>query len=165
GGDFRNHEGHHPRRPRGRPPGGRERERESHHEPPASRQQNLLDLKAAVKRDLEWLLNTRQMIGGVPEELKETSNSVAAYGLPDFTTINLKSEVDRTVMRRAIETAISVFEPRLEDVIVIIAERRRNELVMRFRIDARLKVEPAPESITFDTTLQLDSGQYSVKEG
>lgn len=133
-------------------------------EPPASRQQNLRELKEAVKRDLEWLLNTRQMVGGVPAELKEVNHSVAVYGLPDFTNANIKSEVDKTMMRRAIETAISVFEPRLEDVIVMIAERRPNELTMRFRIDARLKVEPAPEPVTFDTTLQLDSGQYSVRE-
>src|SRR5689334_13246194 len=99
-------------------------------EAPAARRQNLRELKEAVKRDLEWLLNTRQMVGGVPAEMKETNHSVAVYGLPDFTNANIRSEVDRTMMRRAIETAISVFEPRLEDVIVMIAERRPNELTM-----------------------------------
>ena len=34
---------------------------------------------------------------------------------------------------------------------------------VRFRIDARLKVDPAPEPVTFDTTLQLMSGEFSVK--
>jgi type VI secretion system protein ImpF len=133
-------------------------------EAPASRQKNLRDLKAAVKRDLEWLLNSRQIVGGIPSELKETSNSLAAYGLPDFTGVSLKNVAEQAFVRRTIERAISVFEPRLEDVMVILIPGGKGEQVMRFRIDARLKVEPAPEPVTFDTLLQLDNGQYVVKE-
>ena len=58
-------------------------EPETKQEAPATRQKSLRDLKAAVKRDLEWLLNSRQVVGGVPDELKETSHSLAAFGLPD----------------------------------------------------------------------------------
>lgn len=133
-------------------------------EAPASRQKSLRDLKAAVKRDLEWLLNSRQVVGGVPEDLKETSHSLAAYGLPDFTGVSLKNSAEQAYVRRTIERAISVFEPRLEDVMVILIPGNNGEQVMRFRIDARLKVEPAPEPVTFDTLLQLDNGQYVVKE-
>lgn len=115
-------------------------------------------------RDVEWLLNTRQMIGGVFHELTEAAHSLASYGLPDFTNINFKNESDRATLRRAIETAISDFEPRLEDVNIEIVEERGTELSLNFRIIARLKVEPAPEPVTFDTTLKLDSGQYLVRE-
>lgn len=134
-------------------------------EAPASRQQSLRELKQAVKRDLEWLLNTRQLLGGVPLELKETTHSLAAFGLPDFTGISLKSATDQAYVRRTIETAISIFEPRLQDVLVILLAGEGSDHVMRFRIDARLKVDPAPEPVTFDTFLQLDNGQYFVKEG
>jgi len=133
-------------------------------EAPASRQKSLRDLKAAVKRDLEWLLNSRQVVGGVPEELKETSHSLAAFGLPDFTGVSLKNVAEQAFVRRTIERAISLFEPRLEDVMVILIPGNNGEQVMRFRIDARLKIEPAPEPVTFDTLLQLDNGQYVVKE-
>ena len=133
-------------------------------EAPASRQKSLRDLKTAVKRDLEWLLNSRQVIGGVPEELKETSHSLAAFGLPDFTGVSLKNVAEQAFVRRTIERAISLFEPRLEDVMVILMQGESGEQVMRFRIDARLKVEPAPEPVTFDTLLQLDNGQYVVRE-
>lgn len=53
---------------------------ETKQEAAASRQKSLRDLKTAVKRDLEWLLNTRQVVGGIPDELKETSHSLAALG-------------------------------------------------------------------------------------
>ncbi len=139
-------------------------EPETKQEAPASRQKSLRDLKTAVKRDLEWLLNSRQVVGGVPEELKETSHSVAAFGLPDFTGVSLKNVAEQAYVRRTIERAISLFEPRLEDVMVILMQGGSGEQVMRFRIDARLKVEPAPEPVTFDTLLQLDNGQYVVKE-
>jgi type VI secretion system protein ImpF len=133
-------------------------------EAPASRQKSLRDLKAAVKRDLEWLLNSRQVVGGIPEELKETSRSLAAFGLPDFTGVSLKNVQEQAFVRRTIERAIGLFEPRLEDVMVILMQSSSGEQVMRFRIDARLKVDPAPEPVTFDTLLQLDNGQYVVRE-
>jgi type VI secretion system protein ImpF len=133
-------------------------------EAPASRQKSLRDLKAAVKRDLEWLLNSRQVVGGIPDELKETSHSLAAFGLPDFTGVSLKNVAEQAFVRRTIERAISLFEPRLEDVMVMLIPGSTGEQVMRFRIDARLKVDPAPEPVTFDTLLQLDNGQYVVRE-
>src|SRR6266545_3142344 len=77
-------------------------------EPLASRSKNLRQLKQSVKRDLEWLLNTRQVAGGLPPGLRELNRSVAAYGLPDFTVISIRNEDDQELMRRAITTAIKI---------------------------------------------------------
>ncbi|MCI0391508.1 MAG: type VI secretion system baseplate subunit TssE [Acidobacteria bacterium] len=131
-------------------------------ETPASRSQSLIDLKQAVKRDLEWLLNARQVVGGVPPELKELSRSLAAYGLPDFTAVSVKSPADQMRMQRALEMAISAFEPRLENITVSLSPVRDVDHKLRFRIDARIKVEPAPEPVTFDTVLQASTNQYVV---
>jgi type VI secretion system protein ImpF len=98
-----------------------------------------------------------------PDELKETTSSVANYGLPDFTSFSAKSPSERNRVRRTLETAISIFEPRLIDVIVNIEPMRDGERVLRFRVDARLKIDPVPEPITFDTVLQLGSGQCIVQ--
>ena len=132
-------------------------------EPIASRSKSLRQLKQSVRRDLEWLLNTRQVAGGIPSELKETSNSVAAYGLPDFTALSIDSASDQKQIKHEIEETVRRFEQRLEGVTVSIEGGRATDRVLRFRIDARLKVEPAPEPITFDTMLQLGSGQYTVQ--
>jgi len=120
-------------------------------EPIASRSKNLRQLKQSVQRDLEWLLNTRQVAGGLPSELKETNNSVAAFGLPDFTNLSIDSADDQKFIKREIEEAVRRFEQRLEGVVVSIEPVRR------------LKIDPAPEPITFDTVLQLGSGEYQVR--
>ncbi len=132
-------------------------------EPIASRSKNLRQLKQSVQRDLEWLLNTRQVAGGLPSELKETNNSVAAFGLPDFSSLSIDSADDQKFIKREIEEAVRRFEQRLEGVVVSIEPVRPTERVLRFRIDARLKIDPAPEPITFDTVLQLGSGEYQVR--
>lgn len=130
----------------------------------ASRTKNLRQLKQSVKRDLEWLLNTRQVAEKLPPDLKEVNNSLAAYGLPDFSNASVENSKDRGRMCRALETVINLFEPRLKHVTVLLEPGSGKERVLHFRIDAHLDVDPAPEPVTFDTVLQLHSGQYNVKE-
>jgi type VI secretion system protein ImpF len=130
----------------------------------ATRSKNLRQLKQAVLRDLEWLLNTRQIAQEISPDLVEVNRSVVAYGLPDFTVINHNSPSDQTRMRRAMEHLIASYEPRLEDVMVTVESAPDVLRTMRFRIDARLKVDPAPEPVTFDTTLHISSGQYTMRE-
>ncbi|HEY6401058.1 MAG TPA: type VI secretion system baseplate subunit TssE [Blastocatellia bacterium] len=138
-------------------------EPKSPREAPISRLQSLNELKQAVKRDLEWLLNARQLVGGIPPELKELSRSLAAYGLPDFSAVSVKSPADQLWMQRALEMTISAFEPRLENVKVSLSQSRDLDHKLRFRIDARIKVEPTPEPVTFDTVLQATTNLYVVK--
>ena len=133
-------------------------------EPIASRSKSLRQLKQAVKRDLEWLLNTRQFADELPPDLEQLNSSLAAFGLPDFTNINISSPSDQTHMRRVLEAAIGTFEPRLEDVVVTLLPSSDSKRLVHFRVDARLRIEPAPEPITFDTALQLNNGVYVVKE-
>lgn len=133
-------------------------------EPLASRAKSLRQLKESIKRDLEQLLNTRQSGDWLPAELKELNNSLAAYGLPDFSSVSIKSPAEQNRLRRALEAAIAIFEPRLEDVNVTLLPIGELQRSLHFRIDARLRIEPAPEPVTFDAMLQLASGQYLVRE-
>lgn len=134
------------------------------HEPPSARRDSLRQLKQAVVRDLEWLLNTRRCIEDVPPELHEVTHSMFTYGLPDLSSADLRSEEDRQRIRRVLEANIKMFEPRLASVVVTPGPLRDTDHALRFRIDALLKVEPAPEPITFDTMLQVHNGQYLVRE-
>jgi type VI secretion system protein ImpF len=134
------------------------------HEPPASRPKSLRLFKQNVRRDLEWLLNTRMIVGGIPDTLVELKKSLAAYGLPDFTAASASNISDQNRMRRLMEEAIAIFEPRLQDVNVSVEPVTIGERALRFRIDANLVVDPAPEPVTFDTTLQLVNGEYKVHE-
>ena len=132
-------------------------------EPLASRSKSLRQLKDSVKRDLEQLLNTRQSEDWLPPDLKELSNSVAAYGLPDFTSFSIKTPSEQDRLCHALETALTTFEPRLEDIRVSIMQMGDLQRSLHFRIEARLRVEPAPEPVTFDAMLQLGSGEYLVR--
>lgn len=124
---------------------------------------SLRELKGAVRRDLEWLLNTRRSIESIPPDYEETAGSLAAYGLPDFTAAGLKSPSVQEYIRRTIEETVRLFEPRLIDVTVSLDPHLESERALRFRIDGRLWVDPEPEPVTFDTTLQVSSGEYEVK--
>lgn len=139
-------------------------------EPEAEREQlpyhfqTLQQLKRAVTRDLETLLNTRQeRLEELSSEFTEVRRSLVTYGLPDFTTLTLLSANDRNRIRRALEQAVALFEPRLERVRVILQPPRPHDLVLRFCIEALLRVEPAPEPVTFDAMLQLSPQRYMVQ--
>lgn len=131
-------------------------------EPPASRSKALRQVKQALKRDLEWLLNTRRVLE-VPAELPLAAGSILAYGLPDFSSMSVKSAADQNDLTRALEGVLKTFEPRLEDVVVSAATSSVLDRAFRFRIEARLRIDPVPEPISFDTTLQLGSGNFAVK--
>ena len=132
-------------------------------ESPLSRAASLRQLKRAVKRNLEWLLNTRYIEDEISPGLKEVANSLADYGLPDFSHLSFKNPADIARLRNIIKNAITIFEPRLKDIEVTVEPRREGERHVRFRVSARLRVEPKPEPVTFDTLLQLGNGQYVVQ--
>src|SRR6476661_4609365 len=60
-----------------------------------SRAQSVRVLKASLRRDLEWLLNTRRIPEPAPESMTELSQSLYNYGLPDFAALSLHSPKDR----------------------------------------------------------------------
>jgi type VI secretion system protein ImpF len=129
-----------------------------------SRSRNLRELKECVRRDIEWLLNTRQSNIFLPADLKETNSSIAGYGLPDFSSTSIRNPAELIRVRQAIETAVDRFEPRLQDVRITIDAIPEGERVIHFRIDARLRVEPSPEPVVFDSVMRLGSGECVVKE-
>ncbi|MGI9034798.1 MAG: type VI secretion system baseplate subunit TssE [Pyrinomonadaceae bacterium] len=133
-------------------------------EAPKSRSKSLRELKMSVRRDLEWLLNTRRFIEEIPENLEEINKSVAVYGLPDFTGASAKSSTEQKRLVKQIETAIKIFEPRFLDLKVTLEPSSNLERALRFRIDARLDLEPTPEPISFDTVFQYGSSEFSVTE-
>lgn len=133
-------------------------------EAPKSRSQSLRELKQAVRRDLEWLLNTRHSPDEISETLEEVNKSLAKFGLPDFTGSNSQSDDDRRNLIRNVETALRIFEPRFINLKVTLEEVNRVERGVKFRIQATLRVEPTPEPVVFDTVLQVGSGEFEVKE-
>jgi type VI secretion system protein ImpF len=130
---------------------------------PTTRSQSLRYFKEALKRDLEWLLNTRQP--PIPElvDYPQARASVINFGLPDISSLGLSSASDHGRLRKAIETCLRNFEPRLMDVRVTLEGSDTADRRLRFHIEGNMKLDPAPEEISFDTILELSSGEYKVK--
>jgi type VI secretion system protein ImpF len=133
-------------------------------EAPKSHSKSLRELKLSVRRDLEWLLNSRALPEEIDERLEEVKKSVVVYGLPDITGISAKSHVEQKRLTEALENAIKIFEPRFLNLKVTLEPVNNIDRMLKFRIEARLNVEPTPEPIAFDTVLQLGSGEFEVKE-
>lgn len=122
-------------------------------------------MMSAVQRDLEDLLNTHQSCMGLPEEFTEASRSLVAYGLPDLCSLNAVSRHQREEIGRLLEGVIARFEPRLREVRTTLVDRGdSHDRTMRFRVEARLAVEPAPP-VAFETVLELMTGRCCVQPG
>jgi type VI secretion system protein ImpF len=133
-------------------------------EPPPTRPHSVRLLRASVRRDLEWLLKTRRNPEPAGEEFPDLVRSLYNYGLPDLNALNWESSRDRTRLARVVQEALMVFEPRLRGTQVIPLEPvPGSPHVMRFQIEGLLEMDPTPEHISFDTTLQLSSGEYQVR--
>lgn len=133
-------------------------------EAPMTRAETVRRLRMAVRRDMEWLLNSRRIAVPPDPELLELNRSVYVYGLPDLSTVSLASHAEQTRLLAAIERAIRIYEPRLIDVRVLPAETERKYIQrLDFRIEGMLLMDPAPEHVSFDTTLDGVSQNYRVK--
>ena len=127
------------------------------------RERSIELLKESVRRDLEWLLNTRRNPTPVPDNCEQLNTSVFQYGLPDLTSFGLNSAKDRNSLLTILYSTVAAFEPRLQDVRVTFEENASHSRILRFTIHATLRTDPAPERVSFDTVLQLNSGQYQVQ--
>ncbi len=133
-------------------------------EVPLTRSQSLARLKTALRRDLELLLNTRRIAVEPPDSLAELHRSVYMYGLPDLSSFSLAALKDRERLLHVLQSAVRLFEPRLASVHIEALESDEvGTQTLRFRIEGLLRVDPAPEHVSFDTVLELTSGEYEVR--
>ena len=130
---------------------------------PMSFSESVRRYKAGVLRDLEWLLNTRRIPEPIPEGLDEIEKSVYVYGLPDTTSLSGDDPAVRKQLQREIADCIRRFEPRLDDVEVkLLAPTEDTKRMVRFSVEAILRMDPDPERIVFDTVLDPSSGKIRV---
>lgn len=134
-------------------------------EAPRSRAQMLRDLKQSVRRDLENLLNTRWRCSVWPPDLDQLDHSLANYGTPDFSGINMSAPAAREELRGVLEKIIRRFEPRFKRVTVKLlggGDDDRPDRTLRFQIDGLLHAEPAPEPVQYDTQVETPTGEVHV---
>ncbi len=122
------------------------------------------ELKTAVRRDIEWLLNSRRPLLERLDDLPEARASILGYGIPDLTQFG-RGTADRQRICTAIEEALRAFEPRLQPRSIRVealpdGEERGGRL--HFTIHGMLHVDPVREQIAFDTSVETASGAVEI---
>jgi type VI secretion system protein ImpF len=134
-------------------------------DPPITRLESVRRLKTALKRDMEWLLNTRRcpVMDQMDDDPGELKRSLLNYGLPDISSMSVQSGKDHTRILRQMEEAVEFFEPRLRNVRISLHPVAKGSRLLRFSMEAMLMIDPAPEQVRFDTLLELTSGDIEVR--
>jgi type VI secretion system protein ImpF len=131
-------------------------------EGPMNRSTSLARLKTAVRRDLEALLNTRRTPDILPEGCVEILRSVYYYGLPDITSMPSNYLYEQSKLVQSIETAVKTFEPRLDGVRVSLVPVAGVSRTLRFVIDGMLRIDPLPEHVVYDASIELTSLEVQI---
>ena len=124
-------------------------------------------LRDAVLRDLQWLLNSTRP-SDVPGAGPHAQRSVLFYGLPAWSGFTASS-MDLPDMEEAIRQAVADHEPRLlarsVKVDAVVSEERldtHNQL--SFRISAQLWAQPIPLELLLQTDVDLETGRVEVRD-
>jgi type VI secretion system protein ImpF len=115
-----------------------------------------------VLRDLEHLLNTREMGTPAAAPHVELERSIYNYGLPDFASMSADASSTTARLLRSIEREIELFEPRLKDVRISRDDSGAKNRSLSFVIEATLRMDPHSERVEFDTVLEMHSGRFTL---
>ncbi|MFN3469832.1 MAG: type VI secretion system baseplate subunit TssE [Novosphingobium meiothermophilum] len=133
---------------------------------PALERFNETALRATVRRELGWLLNTTNLEASVDlEAYPQVRTSVLNYGVADLAGKSLSS---RAVLRRAreIRDAVRAFEPRIDPATLHVElsgkVERENALTFVIEADVRSAVRAVP--IKLRTDVEADSSAVTVRE-
>ena len=126
-------------------------------------------LRAAVLRDLGWIMNATRL--SATEDLSaypEVDRSVLNFGLPAFSG-ETASTLEVADLERAIREAILRFEPRiLADTLNVEAVTQDSVLnwhnVVSVKISAQLWAQPVPLELLLRTEVDLETGQVELAD-
>lgn len=123
-------------------------------------------LKATVRRELAWLLNTTNLAAVIDlTEFPEVQTSVLNYGVPDMTG---KAIHRRLTLQRAreIRATIKAFEPRIDPKSLVVepveSVQKMNSITYIIHGDVTSAVSVLP--IKFRTDVEADTGAVVVSD-
>lgn len=129
---------------------------------PVTRQQSMRQYRESVKRDVEYLLNTRCPPIEDLALYPKAAGSVVNFGLPDLSSYS-ESSTDQNALLAAMLQTLRRFEPRIQNPRVVVTRPDMLSRSIRFHIEGRIRFDTTVENIEFDTVLELTRGEYEVK--
>jgi type VI secretion system protein ImpF len=130
---------------------------------PETRAASISMYRESLKRDVEWLLNTRQPVIPELESYPSTAASTLNFGLPDIRSFDSSAGRDQNALTASLEKCIRTFESRIIHPRVSLVRSDALSRSLRFHIEGQVLYENMDEEIKFDTVLELISGEYEVK--
>lgn len=133
-------------------------------DPPMTRTQELMAIRAGFCRDLEALLNTRRLCRTPPKDYALLPEALPGYGVEDFVGAPLATLGQRQQLANAVEKAICAFEPRFVSVkVTLLKSRDRSERRQSIRIEAVARFEHGPEPVVFETALDPTTRIFEIE--
>lgn len=129
-------------------------------EPKPLRTLDRAELRQSVRRELERLLNTRSSYA--PEILNQMERTVVNYGIPDYYHLSPKSLEDQKTLSRELGRTISIYEPRLQDVHVVIEGYDDDKKSLMAGVRGVIVVESIRDPVSFPFSIQLKSREYDL---
>lgn len=121
---------------------------------------SLPEYRAAVLRDLRWVLNSARHLEGEPlYDYPEVVLSVLNYGTRDLAGMTSNS-FDELALERDLRDAILAFEPRIiaDSLQVRLSRDAASDGKIAFEIDGQLWALPYAERVMFRTEMDLETG-------
>ncbi|MFS2178610.1 type VI secretion system baseplate subunit TssE [Rhizobium pisi] len=133
-------------------------------DPPMSFVDQVRDVREAIRRDLEALLNTRRCPETPPAALAELKDALVSYGVDGVVSANLMTDEAKLKLAAAIERRIALFETRLSDVrVTILKSRTMTERALRMRIQATFRLHEGMPPISFESTIDPSTQRFLVE--
>lgn len=126
-------------------------------------------LRAAVLRDLAWLLNTTNLATAAPDAFAGAplaATSTVNYGIPGFAG-TIEGSARLLTLEDAIADAIRAFEPRIRpDSVRVTAITADQEALpsLVFQLSAELWGQPAPQQLFLETKFELETRRVAIAD-
>ncbi|HLP69322.1 MAG TPA: type VI secretion system baseplate subunit TssE [Rhizobium sp.] len=133
-------------------------------DPPMSLTGQVREMREAIRRDLEALLNTRRCPTTPPALLTELKDALVNYGVDSVVSANLVTDDAKLKLAQMIERRISLVETRLCDIRVTISKSRTaTERALRMRIQATFRLHEGMPPISFESTIDPSTQRFLVE--
>jgi len=116
----------------------------------------------SVRRDLEWLFNTRRVKDDRLEKYPQLRSSVFCYGIPDLNSEDPSRTHDKDELLHNMEDAVARFDRRLRDLTIEFGSQQLGSHLLHFQIAGVVMMDPVPAEVAFQSSLDPTSGQCKV---
>jgi type VI secretion system protein ImpF len=116
----------------------------------------------SVRRDLEWLFNSRRIKDDRLTRYPELQTSVFCYGIPDLNSEDPSRTHDKDELLHNMEDAVARFDQRLRDLSIEFGTQVLGSHLLHFHISAVVMMDPVPAEVAFQSSLDPINGECKV---